>query len=164
MEPLNPSMQEASELKSRLESLLRTQQLGVLSTQNKGRPYASLVAFAATADSKYLFFATTRSSRKYANIESDSRVAMLIDNRTNQMVDFHSAMAVTATGKAEEVAKSERTPHVDLFLGKHPHLKDFVMAPSCALFRINIDTYYLAHRFQKVLEFHLKNESDPSDL
>jgi hypothetical protein len=89
---------------------------------------------------------------------------MLIDNRSNQMADFHSAMAVTATGKAEEVEEIEKERHLQMFLEKHPHLKDFVNAPSCALLRIEIDTYYLVHRFQRVLELHLDNESDnPSD-
>jgi nitroimidazol reductase NimA-like FMN-containing flavoprotein (pyridoxamine 5'-phosphate oxidase superfamily) len=83
MKPTQFDTEEASDLKSRLEALLRTQQLGVLSTQYKGQPYASLVAFAATEDAKYLLFATTRSTRKYANMESDSRVAMLIDSRSN---------------------------------------------------------------------------------
>ena len=153
-------MEEASELKSNLESLLRTQNLGVLSTHQKGWPYASLVAFAATEDSKYLVFATTRSTRKYANIESDSRVAMLIDNRSNQTDDFHSAMAVTATGKAEEVDPHEKEIYLKIYLEKYPHLKDFVNAPSCALLKIKIDTYYLVNRFQKVFELHIENEPD----
>lgn len=153
-------MEEASELKSNLESLLNTQQLGVLSTQQKGRPYASLVAFAATEDSKYLVFATTRSTRKYANIESDSRVAMLIDNRSNQTDDFHSSMAVTATGKAEQVDPNEKDIYLQIYLQKHPYLKDFVNAPSCALLKIKIDTYYLVNRFQKVFELHIEKRPD----
>jgi nitroimidazol reductase NimA-like FMN-containing flavoprotein (pyridoxamine 5'-phosphate oxidase superfamily) len=156
-------MEMDKELKDRLATLLSTQQLGVLSTQYKGNPYASLVAFAATEDSKYLLFATTRSTRKYANMTSDSRVAMLIDNRSNQTGDFHSAMAVTATGKAEEVEPNEKEDYLQIFLEKHPHLKDFVNAPSCALLRIKIDTYVLVNRFQKVFELHIENESHHSN-
>jgi nitroimidazol reductase NimA-like FMN-containing flavoprotein (pyridoxamine 5'-phosphate oxidase superfamily) len=142
------------EFRERMERLLGNQQLGVLSTQYEGRPYANLVAFAATKDAKYLLFATTRSTRKYANIESDSRVAMLIDNRSNRTDDFHSAMAVTATGKAEELEADEREKYVNIYLRKHPHLRDFVEAPSCAFFRIKIDTYILVNRFQEVFELH----------
>jgi hypothetical protein len=50
-----------------------------------------------------LFFATTRAKRKYANLSIDSRVAMLIDNRSNIPSDFPFAMGVTATGRAEEL-------------------------------------------------------------
>jgi nitroimidazol reductase NimA-like FMN-containing flavoprotein (pyridoxamine 5'-phosphate oxidase superfamily) len=160
---LGINMEAPSELKSRLESLLRTQQLGVLSTQYKGQPYASLVAFAATEDSKYLLFATTRSTRKYANIASDSRVAMLMDNRSNRAGDFHRAMAVTATGNAEEVGPNDKVNYLQIFLEKHPHLKDFVNAPSCALLRIKIETYYLVNRFQKVFELHIENGPDHSN-
>ena len=156
-------MDMEKELKSRLESLLQNQPLGVLSTQQKGRPYASLVAFAAMEDLKTLLFATTRTTRKYENIASDPRVAMLIDNRSNQTVDFHSAMAVTATGKAEELDPNEREAYLQIYLEKHPHLKDFVNAPSCALLRIKIDTYYLVNRFQKVFELHIDHEPDHSN-
>lgn len=156
-------MEMDKELKDRLATLLGTQQLGVLSTQCQGKPYASLVAFAATEDSKDLLFATTRSTRKYANITSDSRVAMLIDNRSNQTGDFHSAMAVTATGKAGEVEPHEKEVYLQIYLEKHPHLKDFVSAPSCALLRIRIETYVLVNRFQKVFELHIENESHHSN-
>ena len=145
-------MKTEKEFRERLESLLKSQPLGVLSTQHEGRPYANLVAFAATEDLKTLLFATTRSTRKYANIESDSRVAMLIDSRSNKTDDFHSAAAVTATGKAEELGGHERENYVSIYLQKHPHLIDFVNAPSCALFRIEIDTYVLVNRFQEVFE------------
>ena len=79
--------------KKDLLSLLNSQPLALLATQNQGQPYASLVAFAASDDLKALFFATTRSTRKYANLSSDSRVAMLVDNRSNQASDFRWAMA-----------------------------------------------------------------------
>jgi len=57
-----------SKLKRNLRKLLRSQLLAVLSTQNQGQPYASLVAFASSDDLKSLYFATSRSTRKYANL------------------------------------------------------------------------------------------------
>jgi hypothetical protein len=71
-------------------------------------------------------------------------------------------MAVTAIGKAEEVDPNEKELYLQLFLEKHPHLKEFVSAPSCALLRIKIDTYYLVNRFQRVFELHIENEPDHS--
>ena len=75
---------DLSQVKRELRKLLRTQSLAVLATQNQGQPYASLVAFASSDDLKSLYFATTRSTRKYANLSGDSRVAMLLDNRIQQ--------------------------------------------------------------------------------
>ena len=58
--------------------------LAVLATQHEGKPYASLVAFAATDDLKTIIFATTRSTRKFVYLSSNPAVALLIDNRTNE--------------------------------------------------------------------------------
>ena len=80
-----------------LKNLFSSQPLAVLASQGDGQPYGNLVAFAATDDLKSLLFATARATRKYANIIKDPRVAMVIDSRTNQKVDFQRAVAVTAT-------------------------------------------------------------------
>lgn len=139
-----------------LEELFTTQPLAVLSTQNEGQPYASLVAFATSEDLKELYFATTRATRKYANLSSDPRVAMLVDSRSNEVSDFRWAMAVTATGKAEEVEGQEKDKVLKTYLAKHPHLDDFVSSPSCALLKIRVQRYYVATRFQNVIEVHVK--------
>jgi len=143
-------------MKEDLKGLFASQRLAVLATQNEGQPYNSLVAFTASEDLKQLFFATTRATRKYANLTADSRVAMLIDNRSNEATDFRWAMAITATGKAEEIEGHEREEASKLYLAKHPHLEEFVSSPSCALLRISVDRYYVASRFQKVIEVHVK--------
>ena len=65
----------------RLKALLESQKLAVLATHREGQPYGSLVSFVATEDMKQILFATTRSTRKYANLTADDRVAMVIDNR-----------------------------------------------------------------------------------
>lgn len=149
-------MKDLNSVKEDLKGLFASQRLAVLATQNEGQPYTSLVAFTASEDLKELSFATTRSTRKYANLTADSRVAMLIDNRSNKATDFRWAMAVTATGKAEEVEGHEREVASKLYLAKHPHLEEFISSPGCALLRIFVDRYYVVSRFQKVIEVHVK--------
>jgi hypothetical protein len=61
-------MQDIQQLKETIKRILDSQKLAVLATQRDGRPYGSLVAFAATDDMKNLLFATTRATRKYANL------------------------------------------------------------------------------------------------
>jgi nitroimidazol reductase NimA-like FMN-containing flavoprotein (pyridoxamine 5'-phosphate oxidase superfamily) len=148
-------MENAEHTQQCLRELFRTQKLAVLSTHNKGKPYASLVGFVATEDLKELIFATARTTRKYANLTDSSWVAMLIDSRSNQDADFHTAIAATATGIAEEVTGAEREQLLSLYLEKHPHLIDFVKAPSCALIRMKVTCYYLVSRFQHVVELHV---------
>jgi nitroimidazol reductase NimA-like FMN-containing flavoprotein (pyridoxamine 5'-phosphate oxidase superfamily) len=143
--------------KKDLKSLFASQHTGVLATQQDGQPYTSLVAFSSSEDLKDLFFATMRATRKYANLSPDSRVSMLIDNRSNVPSDFQWAMGVTATGRAEELSDPERQTSLKAYLAKHPHLQDFVSSPGCAFLRIRVDTYYVVTRFQKVVEIHVKS-------
>ncbi|MFA5205835.1 MAG: pyridoxamine 5'-phosphate oxidase family protein [Lentisphaeria bacterium] len=145
-------MTESETLQEHLRQLFRTQQLGVLASQNAGQPHASLVAFAAAADLQRLVFATPRATRKYANLKADPRVALLVDNRANRDADLHKAMAVTAYGRVLELSGAERDTHLELYLGKHPHLLEFVTAPSCALMAIVVQTYSVVDRFQRVTE------------
>ena len=149
-------LSEEVELENFIRELFESQKLAVLGTQNEGQPYANLIAFAPSHDLKSLYFVTARATRKYANIEADARVTVLIDNRSNQDSDFSQAAAVTATGTAQEVVNSERDEVLDIYLAKQPMLKDFVQSPSCALLQINVETYYLVRRFQNVMELHVK--------
>ena len=149
-------MKDLNSIKDKLKNLFDSQLLAVLGTQGEGQPYTSLVAFSANPDLKFLFFATTRSTRKFAYLAADSRVSMLIDNRSNQTNDFREATAVTALGRAKELIDAERENYLSLYLGKHPYLEDFVNSPSCALIKIEVDRYYVVSRFQNVMEIHVE--------
>ena len=144
-----------AELGNQLQTLFSSRRLAVLATQHEGKPYASLVAFAATDDLKTIIFATTRSTRKFAYLSSNPAVALLIDNRTNEASDFRSAMAVTASGKAVEIIAGKENRFLQLYLAKHPYLKEFVSSPTCGLVKVDVSTYYAVRRFQHVLEFHI---------
>ena len=56
---------------------------------------------------------------------------------------------------AAEPSGEERPAFLEAFLAKHPHLADFTAAPSCALLRLNVETYILVTRFQHVVELHV---------
>ncbi|MBD3292832.1 MAG: pyridoxamine 5'-phosphate oxidase family protein [Armatimonadia bacterium] len=143
------------EAKRILRELLATERLGVLSTHHAGAPYASLVAFVASEDLRRILFATPRATRKFANIEADPRVAMLIDNARHLPVDFEHAAGATATGEAVELRGEERAEAADRFGEAHPYLREFVASPSTALMCIEVDSYYVVRRFQHVTELHL---------
>jgi nitroimidazol reductase NimA-like FMN-containing flavoprotein (pyridoxamine 5'-phosphate oxidase superfamily) len=146
---------EINQIKSELRRLLHSQPLAVLATQGHGQPYASLVAFSSSDDLKSLYFATTRSTRKFANLLADSRVALLVDNRSNRASDFRWAMAATATGRAGEVDSGERANALGNYLAKHPQLRDFVHSPTCALCRIRVQAFVVVTHFQDVVEVHI---------
>lgn len=148
-------MEKPQDIHQRISALLDTQNLCVLATHHSGQPYASLVAFCATEDLKHLFFATPKTTRKFENLKADSRVAMLINNSTNQTVDFHRAISVTVIGHASELVGQQRQPILELYLKKHPHLEAFVHSPTSALVKVEATSYYLVEHFQQVMELHL---------
>ena len=148
-------MKDSHQLKRRLKELFDSQRLAVLATHRGGQPYGSLVAFAVTDDLKHLLFATTRGTRKYANLSQDGRVAMLVDSRSNQEADFHNAIAATAIGRVEEVKGEEKEGLLRRYLVKHPYLKEFVASPTCAFLKVKVETYYVVSSFQEVMELHV---------
>ncbi len=148
-------METSAEIQNRLRRLFESQKLAVVATQTGGQPYASLVAFVATADLRHLFFITPKTTRKFSNLTSDSRVAVLVNSSVNQESDFHEAISITVTGIAEEIKDPERADVLKLYLSKHPYLEDFARSPSCALVKVSASSYYLVRNFQNVMEFHI---------
>lgn len=140
-------------LERQIKELFQQQLLGVLATNTGAaiaEPYVSLIAFAATGDLKGLIFLTSRATSKYNNIMANSQVSMLIDNRTNQAVDFQTALAVTVLGRAVEQHGTEKVSLLELFLTRHPELESFAREASSALFTILVNRYILVSRFQKI--------------
>ncbi len=148
-------METSAEIQNRLRRLFESQKLAVVATQTGGQPYASLVAFVATADLRHLFFITPKTTRKFSNLTSDSRLAVLVNSSVNQESDFHEAISITVTGVAEEIKDPERADVLKLYLSKHPYLEDFARSPSCALVKVSASSYYLVRNFQNVMEFHI---------
>lgn len=149
-------MQDAEKLIGRIRRILTSQRLAVLSTYGGDQPYASLVAFTATDDLQQILFATTRSTRKYANLSEEDKVALLIDTRRNRPADFTNAVAVTAIGEVREAPPGERQRLIAIHTAKHPALTSFLASPTCALLVMDVRKYYFVSHFQDVREVHLR--------
>jgi nitroimidazol reductase NimA-like FMN-containing flavoprotein (pyridoxamine 5'-phosphate oxidase superfamily) len=132
------------------------QNLAALATHRDGQPYASLVAFYADDDLKHIYFVTPKTTRKFANLTADNRVAVMINSSTNQASDYHQAISVTAVGKAKDITGADKKRILTHYLIKHPHLEDFVRSPTCVLVRVTVGSYYMVNHFQHVTELHLK--------
>jgi len=148
-------MKKKADFRKRLGELFHSQNLATLATHQAGQPYASLVAFVASEDFKHIYFATPNTTRKYANLQVENRVAVLINSSTNQASDFHRAISVTAVGTALEPLDQEKKVIRDQYLAKHPHLIDFLDSPTCALIDVAVNKYYMVRNFQNVTELHL---------
>ncbi|MDY6893030.1 MAG: pyridoxamine 5'-phosphate oxidase family protein [Chloroflexota bacterium] len=137
-------MDNNDQLLGQIKRLFASQRFAVLATQFEGQPYSNLVAFAESDDLKSLLFVTGRGTRKYSNTLASKKVAVLIDNRTNQVVDLASAIAVTALGTIEEIDTDAEHSLSGVYLSKHPQLKDFLYNPSNALLKITVTDYVVA--------------------
>jgi hypothetical protein len=137
-----------------IRRLLDGQLYGVLCTQGQGQPYGSLVAFAMTPELDSAVFATQKATRKYRLLSECAHVALVVDNRSALPGRLMDVEAVTATGRAHEVARGpEFEQWSRLLTDRHPYLDTFVRAASCGLFRIDIARYLHVTRFQEVRQW-----------
>jgi nitroimidazol reductase NimA-like FMN-containing flavoprotein (pyridoxamine 5'-phosphate oxidase superfamily) len=148
-------MNEENDVSRQVRKLLESQRLAVLSTRSAEQPYANLICFVASDDLRHILFATTRSTRKYANLMREARVALLVDNRSNDPADTFRALAVTALGVARELEGNEAEQARETYVATHPHLEEFVSSPSTALVRLDVERYILVRRFQDVRELRV---------
>lgn len=139
------------DLPAKIRRLVLEQPYGVLCTQGHGQPYASLVALAFSSDLRHAVFVTPRATRKYRLLVECDRVALLIDNRSQHHDDMMSIEALTVTGQATEITDGATIDsYADLLIERHPQLRAFVTAASCALFRIRVIRCLHVSRFQEV--------------
>jgi nitroimidazol reductase NimA-like FMN-containing flavoprotein (pyridoxamine 5'-phosphate oxidase superfamily) len=148
-------MNLAKTMQELLQPLLAAQRYAVLATDNGGQPYTSLMAFAASEDLQALTLVTERATHKYANLTTNPRVAVFIDNRENVGADTREAVAVTAIGEAQEVTGDDCARLRAAYIVRHPYLMGFASSPSCAIVRVSVKSYVAVRRFEEVLEWRL---------
>ena len=147
-------------LRDQIQRLTQEQEYGVLCVQGDGQPYGALVAFAFSDDLRHVVFATPKATRKYRLLRSCHRVALVIDNRPNKRDEMMEVEAITATGHAHLIERGDAfDEYAALLLARHPYLKSFVQADSCALFRIDIVRFFHVTRFQEVRQWIPPNHS-----
>ncbi len=136
---------------ARVRSLVNNQPYAVLCMQGEGQPYGALVAFAFSEDLRRVVFATPVTTRKFRLLSECDRVALVVDNRLNQAGELMEIEAVTATGRSTLLDRNDSFDcWAELLVSKHPNLKSFVNAQSCALFLVDIVRFFHVSRFQEV--------------
>ena len=138
------------QLRQTVRTLLDCQAHGVLATQHERQPYTSLMAFAVTPDLRWIVIATYRATQKHANLLTNPRASLLIDNRTNKSAGYHNTVAISAQGMVSEVDVARRDEMLQLYLDKHPDLSDFVSETDCVLLAIEVESFYVVSEFQNV--------------
>jgi nitroimidazol reductase NimA-like FMN-containing flavoprotein (pyridoxamine 5'-phosphate oxidase superfamily) len=144
----------SADLPDRIRRLVTGQPYGVLCTHGDRHAYGSLVAFAFSEDLRTAVFATPKATRKYRLLADHHRVALVVDDRPQNLDRMMEVEAVTATGKAAEIsAGPDYDREAGLLLSRHPQLRSFIAAESTALFRIDILRFLHVVRFQEVRQW-----------
>ncbi|HOU15525.1 MAG TPA: pyridoxamine 5'-phosphate oxidase family protein [Anaerolineae bacterium] len=146
-------MNQTDHIEEELRALFAAQRFAVLATTHGDQPHASLIAFIATDDLRHVIFATERDTRKYSLLHTNARIALLVASHANRAEDPQEAIAVTVSGRAEEVTGDERKRLAALYRARHPYLADFVETPTTALFRVMVTTYRMVSQFQEIREW-----------
>lgn len=143
-----------------IRNLLTNQYFGVLATKSEPFPHCSLVAFLADGNFSSLYFCTSRSTRKFANLSADRNITLLIDNRNNEATDLRHAAVLTAIGEVQELDHKDRNRTRSKFIARHPDLQKFISLQDTAICTILVQNYFLVYNFQEVISLtptQLKN-------
>ena len=141
-------------LRDRIQRLTDEQEYAVLCVQGGGQPYGALVAFAFSEDLRSVVFATPMATRKYRLLSECDHVALVIDNRPAKVNEMMEVEAVTATGRSHLIERGDEFEEWSaLLIARHPYLKSFVQATTCALFRVEIVRFFHVVRFQEVRQW-----------
>jgi nitroimidazol reductase NimA-like FMN-containing flavoprotein (pyridoxamine 5'-phosphate oxidase superfamily) len=141
-------------LEETIRKFCEGESFAVLATQGNGQPYTSLIGFATSEYLTHLVFATPKQTRKYALLEKNNLVALLVDNRSSQSDSLDYLSALTITGKAEILSNpAEKNKWSALLAEKHPYLQDFLPSPDTAIVVVEVSKYIYVRRFQEVTEW-----------
>ncbi len=152
--PSSPVAMHEPAARERIERLLDEQPYAVLCVQGGGQPYGALVAFACSKDLRHVVFATPMETRKYRLLSECNRVALVIDDRSKKADELMKIEGVTATGHARSIERGEEFDRwAELLLARHPYLKSFLGAATCALFRVDVVRFLHVVRFQEVRQW-----------
>jgi len=109
-------------------SFIQNHQLMLLATTHvDGRPEAAVVEFAETEDLGVIFD-TLKTSRKYANLKRDPRIAVVIG--------WDEAKTVQLEGVVEELAGDSLARAQEIYFAKNPRAKKWADNPDIVYMEI----------------------------
>ena len=136
-------MNKESTKQEYIEGILKTSRLAVLATESDGQPHTSLIAITPFENYRQLVFATYRNTRKYRNLEHNSKVAVLIEGEYVKMRGLKEKAVLTIIGHAEDINLTENDAAYLAHLKRHPEMKSFMLSSDCALIRVIARSYQL---------------------
>ncbi len=129
-----------------MRKILKSQNLCVLATFSKEEPHCSLMAYIADDTCRSLYMLTPKKTRKFANLNANPAVSLLIDTRLadGRAQPRDTICALTVSGRCAVVEDSDWEKSIcERFLRVHPHLATFVKEEDIAVFEVKIASLQL---------------------
>ena len=143
-------MSRHSVIKKYIEDIFEVRRFAVLATEGDGQPHASLIAVTPMDGFRKLIFATYRNTRKYRNLVSNGRVAVLFESVHTNRSGLQESLVLTAFGHVEEIMGEEESIVFEAHLERHPELFAFMTSEDCSLVRIKVYTYQVVRGIDDV--------------
>jgi nitroimidazol reductase NimA-like FMN-containing flavoprotein (pyridoxamine 5'-phosphate oxidase superfamily) len=137
-------------IKEYIETILKTINFAVLATEGNGQPHVSLVAITPIGDCRQLVFATYRNTLKYRNLESNGKVAVLIESRVVDENDPGKRIVLTIIGNAEEISITKNEAVYRAHLKRHPEMESFMLSSDCALILVTAQSFQVVNGIDEI--------------
>jgi general stress protein 26 len=138
-------MNKQSAIKEYIEEVLKTNRFAVLATEGDGQPHMSLIAITPFGNFRQLIFATYRNTRKYRNLEHNSKVAVLIECGHVNMKGLSKTVVLTINGHTEEISIADNEAAYQAHLKKHPEMESFMLSSDCSLIMVIAQSYQIVY-------------------
>lgn len=134
-------------MENAISSLIQGEDVCVLATAQDNVPHASLMAYVPSEDSTTFFMATYRNTRKFANIQANPGVCLLLDDRSGHDRERRlETRALTVHGRAEVIQdRAEQEAVLALLRSRLPHLRDFLASDEIACIAVRAGGFQLLH-------------------
>lgn len=128
-----------------MKALVKEKDMCVLATVGGGTPHCSLMAYVSDGDCREIYLVTHKQTTKYRNLTENPAVSLLIDTREEHQGSHRKeAKALTVAGVYERIEDRGKMRRVrDLFLERHPHLRELMDHPDAETLCIRIVSYLL---------------------
>lgn len=137
-------------IKEYIEAILNTSDFAVLATEGNGQPHVSLIAVTPLLNYRQLVFATYRNTLKYRNLESNSKVAVLMESGAVNEKDPGERTVLTITGHTEEISITKNQSVYQEHLKRHPELESFMNSTDCALILVTAQSYQVVNGIDNI--------------
>jgi nitroimidazol reductase NimA-like FMN-containing flavoprotein (pyridoxamine 5'-phosphate oxidase superfamily) len=129
----------------KMKALLQAKDICVLATVSGDKPHCSLMAYVADDTCHEIYMVTHKNTKKYRNLIKNPHISLLIDSRDEDTGPRRfKAKALTVSGVCEQIENQVNKDFARAqLLKRHPHLKEFALAPDAEVLRIRVTSFLL---------------------